>query len=208
MKPRIAPQTIVERDGHFGVTCPDLHPPMDVCSPEQTPVVWEHGEVDLGMRGELTDTLRVVGPERAIPVLECCGAGRGADCCIFLTAGPTGLSCERFGGLRWRLLFQKSSMSAQREPLAFYPHCFLPRVLESPVVPIQATDLNETGIEEEDPPESYRPKPPPAFEGGGTSGGAGASGGWEDPAPAESSSPDADASEPSSPDASSSSESA
>lgn len=115
----LGPQMIVEAEGQRGVTCPDF---MNCCTPDETPVVWEGKPT---FEGVPTASLRVVGPESAKPEIEGCGVGRGAECCIFLTAGPDGFCCERFGPLRFTLIFRKSGMAAQREPVAPYPGCFL-----------------------------------------------------------------------------------
>jgi len=50
-----------------------------------------------------------------------CGAGRGEECCIFLTAGSKGFECERFGSLRDMLISR--TMNAKRNPEEPYPQC-------------------------------------------------------------------------------------
>ncbi len=69
-----------------------------------------------------------LGPENAAPDPVKCGAGQGEDCCIFLTAGAKGFECERYGSLRYALIFRKEQMHARREPKDPYPGCFLSEV--------------------------------------------------------------------------------
>lgn len=95
---------------------------MNCCLPDETPVVFDG---DAFSQGVMTTDLKVIGPENAIPDHKRCGAGRGAECCIFLTVGPKGFECERFSSLRYTLMFKKDSMNAKREPLPLYPGCFL-----------------------------------------------------------------------------------
>jgi len=116
---RLIPQQIVEYDGRRGVTCPDF---MNCCDPDETPVVFD-GESSF--RGVLTASLTQIGPEQAVPDLKRCGAGRSADCCIFLTIGPRGAECARFSSLRYTLIFKKDTMTAKREPTTLYPGCLL-----------------------------------------------------------------------------------
>ena len=52
-----------------------------------------------------------------------CGAGKGVDCCIFMTVGANGFECERFSALRNTLIFKKEQMVAKREPTELYPGC-------------------------------------------------------------------------------------
>lgn len=115
---RIKPQMIVEDSrGRRGVTAPDF---MACCAEWETPVVW-YGES--GVDGTDTDTLKVIGPENAKADLAKCGAGKGADCCIYMTASGSGFSCERFSYVRYSLIFAKSRMTAQRDPVVAYPEC-------------------------------------------------------------------------------------
>lgn len=115
---RIRPQMRVEtREGRKGTTAPDF---MNCCSPDETPVVWD-GEQS--SEGTDTEKLTVIGPENAVPDLKGCGAGRGADCCIFLTASGDGLHCERFSSLRYQLIFKLDTMVAKRMPPEPYPLC-------------------------------------------------------------------------------------
>lgn len=116
---RLSQQQVVEWDGRRGVTCSDF---MNCCSPDETPVVFDGESAFIGV---LTTQLVVIGPEHAVPDPKRCGAGQQAQCCIFLTVGPTGFECERFSSLRHTLIFKKSTMSAKREPVILYPGCFL-----------------------------------------------------------------------------------
>lgn len=60
------------------------------------------------------------------PVPERCGAGRKADCCIFLSLGPRP-RCERYGPHHgYRLEQRLQGTIAQRIPYDPYPHCMLP----------------------------------------------------------------------------------
>lgn len=93
---------------------------MACCTPNETPVVWD-GEG--GFSGTQTDLLTVIGPENAIGDPKKCGAGRGEECCIFLTCGPDGFCCDRFGDLRYSIIFKASRFTAKREPTAMFPQC-------------------------------------------------------------------------------------
>lgn len=115
---RIEPATIVEnKEGQRGVTCPDI---MSCCSDDQTPVVYDG---DSFSTGTSTDTLKVIGPENAQADPGKCGAGRGADCCIFITCGAKGFVCERHTDMRYSLIFRADKMTAQRQPTNPYPAC-------------------------------------------------------------------------------------
>jgi hypothetical protein len=37
--------------------------------------------------------------------------------------GQGGWQCQRFGGLRYSLIFAKSRMNAHREPVEMFPNC-------------------------------------------------------------------------------------
>jgi hypothetical protein len=119
---RIKPQTIVEKDGRRGVTVPDF---MTCCLDSETPVVWAGEDF---LEGIQTDTLTVVGDEGAVADPAKCGAGKGAECCIFIVDGPLGFSCERHGELRYSLIFK--TMTARREPNAPFPDCQSQRMPE------------------------------------------------------------------------------
>lgn len=120
---KIQNQTVVKHEERVGVVCDD-----DVLygagrwhclAPDETLVVFEgvnYGEV------VRTADLKIIGRENAVPVPELCGAGRGDECCIFLTCGPDGFCCERFSKLR-NTLVTKRDMSAKRNPTEMFPHC-------------------------------------------------------------------------------------
>jgi hypothetical protein len=116
---QIEPGQIVENKetGEIGVTVPDF---MSCCTDDETPVVWHEKD---GFIGTPTAELRVVRNENPIADPTACGAGLGADCCIFLTAGRSGFHCERHTSMRYQLLFKKTEMTAQREPEEPYPFC-------------------------------------------------------------------------------------
>ena len=88
------------------------------CSSDEVPVVFfgtSHFE------GTLAEKLEVIGRYEAQPDPVKCGAGRGADCCIFLTTSPNGFECQRFSHMRNILIFKK--MSAERNPTEPFPEC-------------------------------------------------------------------------------------
>lgn len=98
-----------------GVVCPDL---MNCCTPSETPVVFNGA---ISFEGVETTDLEILGAECAKADPAKCGAGRGSDCCIFLTCGPDGFHCERFSSLRFHLIMK--NMSAKRHPAESYPNC-------------------------------------------------------------------------------------
>lgn len=53
-----------------------------------------------------------------------CGAGQGAECCIFLISGTDGAECARFGGLH-SILVSRTDMTARRQPAQEFPECQL-----------------------------------------------------------------------------------
>lgn len=110
--------TLVRRkeDGKPGVAVTD---PFNCCSDNEVPVVYEGSTAFLGTD---EDKLEAVGPENAVADLTRCGAGRGAECCKFLVVGADGPECQRFGRLRYTLMFNHA-MTAQREPLELFPAC-------------------------------------------------------------------------------------
>lgn len=62
------------------------------------------------------------------PDMKGCGAGRGADCCIYLTASPSGICCERGGELHNTLVAKQPEMNARRMPGIGeqpYPTCMI-----------------------------------------------------------------------------------
>lgn len=95
---------------------------MNCCGPNEVPVVYEGSTAFFG-----TDVgdLEVIGPENAEADIEKCGADKGEECCIFMAMGSDGLSCERFGNLRYDLIFRKDQMRAKREPTELFPDCQL-----------------------------------------------------------------------------------
>jgi hypothetical protein len=103
--------------GQKGVVVDEL-PMMRVCGPDEVLVVYEGVNTGLGTNFH---QLEVLGKETAIADLKMCGAGRGAECCIFLSVGGDDVHCERFGDLRNRLIF--STMSAKRDPVEPFPAC-------------------------------------------------------------------------------------
>lgn len=105
--------------GKTGVVIDDE---FGVCSGNETLVVWEG--TDFGL-GSPTEDLEIVGPENAKADLKRCGAGRGEQCCIFLTVGMDGPECARHTGLRTTILVHARGMNAQRYPLEMYPNCQL-----------------------------------------------------------------------------------
>ena len=114
------PQTRVRvrSTGQTGTVCPDLQG-MLTDSPDGVPVVID----GMGTSQEASPSdLDDLGPENAVAD-EACGRGKGADCCIFMVFGPDGFQCERFGSMRWTLIFKKAEMASQREPIAAYPDC-------------------------------------------------------------------------------------
>jgi hypothetical protein len=116
MPKHIPLQTIVEKEGKRGVVCHDCM----VCGDDETPVVWDCSD---GFVGTNTDSLTVIGPENAVADPEKCGAGKGEDACKFLVFGAEGERCERYGSLRYSLMFRQ--MTAKREPILPYPQCQL-----------------------------------------------------------------------------------
>ena len=105
-----------------GTTCPDMSGMLACNGPGEVSVVYDG---DGYANGTQETVLEVIGPENAVPLAEKCGAGKGEECCIFLVMGAKGFECERFGSLRWDLMFRSRSMSAKREPKEPFPHCFL-----------------------------------------------------------------------------------
>jgi len=88
------------------------------CSPEEILVVYDKTTFGSGTDNKILSILPEV---IQTPDPQKCGSGRGADCCIFLTMGLGGFSCERFTGLRDTLIFK--TMNAKRDPGEPYPEC-------------------------------------------------------------------------------------
>ncbi len=111
--------TIVEHKttGRQGVVVNDN---FAACTPEETPVVFWGTTY---FEGTPTSELDPLGEYQATPNLHKCGAGRKAECCIFLTMGPNGVCCERFSSMRDTLIFKV--MSAERNPPEPFPDCMI-----------------------------------------------------------------------------------
>lgn len=116
------PQTLVKNtgSGKIGVVCPDMSGMMNCNGPEEVGVVYEGSTTSSG-----TDwrDLEIIGPENAVADLDKCGGGQGEKACIFMVVGGDGIRCERFGNLRWSLIFSK--MNAKRNPAELFPKCQL-----------------------------------------------------------------------------------
>ena len=110
---------VVRKDGTKGIIINDS---FNCCGPNEVAVVYEGSTAFLGTDVE---DLEVIGPENAKADMEKCGAGKGEECCIFLTIGSNGPGCERFGSLRDSLIFRRSQMRAKREPDKLFPNCQL-----------------------------------------------------------------------------------
>lgn len=118
---KIPIQTVVrnKKSGSVGVVCPDFCGVLSCCTDDEVPVVYEGTSVPCGTS---FDQLEIVGPENAVADLKKCGAGEGENCCIFLTVADRP-QCQRFGDLRWSLVFR--NMSAKRNPAKLFPDCQL-----------------------------------------------------------------------------------
>ncbi len=116
------PQTVVKKikTGEVGVVVSDH---FGVCTSNETLVVFDGDTFAIGTS---TDKLEVVGPEKAVADFKRCGGGKGKECCMFLAADAGGFCCERFGSLRYSIIF-KDGMTAQRHPARLYPECQLER---------------------------------------------------------------------------------
>ena len=116
------PQLIVKNKetGSIGVTCEDLSGPFSCNGPNEVSVVYDGTTYAMG-----TDyrKLEIIGPENAVADLIKCGAGKGEEACIFLVVGPKGAECQRFGSMRWDLVFR--TMKAKRNPDKLFPNCQL-----------------------------------------------------------------------------------
>ncbi len=114
-------RTVVRRKdtGETGIVCPSLGI-LNCNGPDEVSVVYAGSTAAIGTDRAL---LEVLGPEEAIADFVRCGAGRGKDTCIFLAAGAGGPSCERFGPIRWNLIFR--TMRAERNPEQLFPDCQL-----------------------------------------------------------------------------------
>ncbi len=59
----------------------------------------------------------------AVADFKKCGAGKGADCCIFLVGGSGGAECARYTSLHNTLVIKSSTMNAKRAPTLPFPDC-------------------------------------------------------------------------------------
>ncbi len=101
--------------GKFGFVITDS---FGCCDLTELLVVYDNTNTGEGTETEVLETVDFTDPK---PIPEKCGAGRGKECCIFLTADKTGFVCERFTELRDALIFK--TMTAERNPEEVYPEC-------------------------------------------------------------------------------------
>ena len=120
LKTDFRPQLVVRNKatGSIGITCWDLPEPLSCIGPDQVSVVYNNTTVSVR-----TDyrKLQIIGPENAVADLDKCGAGKGEETCIFLVIGHNGAECQRFGSLRWDLIFR--TMNVKRHPEKLFPKC-------------------------------------------------------------------------------------
>ena len=90
------------------------------CDDSEDLVVYDGTKHGSGTDRNLLKEIPFIFP---VPDPKKCGAGKGDDCCIFITVGPDGFSCERFTSLRNTLIFR--SMNAKRNPEQVYPECMI-----------------------------------------------------------------------------------
>ncbi len=90
------------------------------CDDTEILVVYDGTSHGMGTDKKLLEPFRGLTPN---PDMEKCGAGQGADCCIFLTVGAKGPCCERFTSMRNTLLFR--TMNAKRDPKESWPECMI-----------------------------------------------------------------------------------
>ena len=108
---------VEHKDGRLGMVVQDI---MNCCAADEVPIVFDgvaHFE------GINEDNLTALGVPKHKPDPKKCGVGKGADCCIFLTAGADGFACEKFGSLRNTLIIK--TMTAKRDPVEYYPDCMI-----------------------------------------------------------------------------------
>lgn len=115
--PRMQPGLVVRYEGRTGVTVPDF---MNCCSDEETPVIFEGQN---SFQGVDTTLLEFVHDERPIANPDKCGAGKGAACCIFLTASARGCECVRHQSFRYTMQARAEKMHAKRQPVRLFPAC-------------------------------------------------------------------------------------
>ena len=103
------------RDGREGYVINDS---FRCCSDKEDLVVYEGTNCGYGTDRKILEEVGGIVP---IPDLVRCGAGRGNECCIFLTISGNGSCCERYGSMRDTLIFR--TMTAERNPVEPYPEC-------------------------------------------------------------------------------------
>ncbi len=104
-----------KKNNKIGVVVSDI---MSCCDETEVPIEYEGTSTFQGTDISIIEDLGLVNPQ---PNFSACGAGKMENCCIFLTVGPQGISCERFSSLRNSLMFK--TMSAKRQPTEAYPNC-------------------------------------------------------------------------------------
>lgn len=125
--------TLVQCGDAVGVVISDS---FGCCSPDETMVVFDGTDYGCGTE---TTSLKDIGRYEAKPEPVKCGAGRGADACIYLTCGAKGFECERFGSMRNTLIFR--NMNAKRQPTNRWPECYLPTVALATTTPPDSTPV-------------------------------------------------------------------
>jgi len=115
-KPRLVVKNV--HTNKIGVVCCDLSGMLSCNGPEEVSVVYDGTTCASGIDWK---DLIIIRNEKATADLKKCDAGRGAEACIFLTVGARGAECERFGSLRWDLIFR--TMNAKRNPEKLFPDC-------------------------------------------------------------------------------------
>ena len=106
------------KTGDFGTVCPSLPGMLNCNTEDEVSVVYDDTTTALGTNYRL---LEIIGEEKAIASINNCGGKMGANCCIFLSVGSGGAECQRFGDLRWGIIFRK--MKAKRHPKEPFPEC-------------------------------------------------------------------------------------
>lgn len=104
--------------GDVGYVVNDFVGIMSVCFDGEALVVYEGTTYGTATKEE---DLEIIGTYEATPNYLKCGAGMGAECCIFLTLGTGGFQCERFSDMRDTLLFR--TMNSKRNPPEPFPDC-------------------------------------------------------------------------------------
>jgi hypothetical protein len=107
-----------KNSGDIGYVVEDLGGILSVAEDNEVMVVYE-GTTYASATNE--DDIEIIGKYEAIPDPKKCGAGRGKECCIFLTVGSNGFNCERFSSMRNSLIFR--TMNSERSPAENYPDC-------------------------------------------------------------------------------------